>query len=209
MNCCIAVSEAYRHQQCSCDSIQCTGLLYVRKHLCDRLTGCVASACTACAALVMVMLHGSAAQYCGIPHLHCLPGCLVTTVLLRSCQSDASGGWSADEYFYYWHGWDLQYKWIRQLYQNTSLVDRHPEAIWRGRLADDDYPERDALRSAALPQKQPFCICCCYSLDSSSCNHNCAIPQVVPKLSGICLEMRLAGSGAYFAGEPIRSVRRS
>jgi len=54
----------------------------------------------------------------------------------------------ADEYFYYWHGWDLQYKWIRELYQNTSLVDRHPEAIWRGRVADDDYPERDALRSA-------------------------------------------------------------
>lgn len=54
----------------------------------------------------------------------------------------------ADEYFYYWHGWDLQYKWIRELYQNTSLVDRQPEAIWRGRVADDDYPERDALRSA-------------------------------------------------------------
>lgn len=53
-----------------------------------------------------------------------------------------------DEYFYYWHGWDLQYKWIRELYQNTSLVDRQPEAIWRGRVADDDYPERDALRRA-------------------------------------------------------------
>ena len=52
----------------------------------------------------------------------------------------------ADDYFYYWHGWDLQYKWIRELYANTSLVDRWPEAIWRGRVADDDYPERDALR---------------------------------------------------------------
>ncbi len=38
----------------------------------------------------------------------------------------------ADEYFYYWHGWDLQYKWIRELYQNSTLADRHPEAIWQG-----------------------------------------------------------------------------
>ena len=52
----------------------------------------------------------------------------------------------ADEYFYYWHGWDLQHKWIRQLYANTTLTDRHSQAIWRGRVADDDYPERDALR---------------------------------------------------------------
>lgn len=52
----------------------------------------------------------------------------------------------ADEYFYYWHGWDLQYKWIRHLYSNVTLAQRRPEAIWRGRVADDDYPERDALR---------------------------------------------------------------
>lgn len=52
----------------------------------------------------------------------------------------------ADEYFYYWHGWDLQYKWIRHLYSNVTLAQRHPETIWRGRVADDDYPERDALR---------------------------------------------------------------
>ncbi|KAL3133656.1 hypothetical protein ABBQ32_008167 [Trebouxia sp. C0010 RCD-2024] len=53
-----------------------------------------------------------------------------------------------DEHFYYWHGWDLQYKWIRELYANVSLTDRQPQAIWRGRVADDDYPERDALRRA-------------------------------------------------------------
>ena len=56
----------------------------------------------------------------------------------------------ADEYFYYWHGWDLQYKWIRHLYSNRTLAQRHPDAIWRGRVADDDYPERDALRSESL-----------------------------------------------------------
>ena len=61
----------------------------------------------------------------------------------------------ADEYFYYWHGWDLQYKWIRHLYSNRTLAQRDPEAIWRGRVADDDYPERDALRSESLFADQP------------------------------------------------------
>ena len=56
-----------------------------------------------------------------------------------------------DEHFYYWHGWDLQYKWIRELYANLTLADRQPQAIWRGRVADDDYPERDALRYGRLP----------------------------------------------------------
>lgn len=55
-----------------------------------------------------------------------------------------------DQHFYYWHGWDLQYKWIRELYANISLTDREPQAIWRGRVADDDYPERDALRCAHI-----------------------------------------------------------
>ena len=63
----------------------------------------------------------------------------------------------ADEYFYYWHGWDLQYKWIRQLYANTTLADRGDQAIWRGRLADDDYPERDALRYAHQAGKLVHC----------------------------------------------------
>ena len=109
----------------------------------------------------------------------------------------------ADEYFYYWHGWDLQYKWIRELYQNTSLVDRQPEAIWRGRVADDDYPERDALRSAQSSSLLHYSPLRTKSMSfCTTCNVWCVAP--------FCEPLGLLEKGyAYCAGEPIKSARHS
>ena len=113
----------------------------------------------------------------------------------------------ADEYFYYWHGWDLQHKWIRELYQNTSLVDRQPEAIWRGRVADDDYPERDALRSAHSS-----------SLLHHSLLHYSLLHYSLPrtKSTSICTTYHMSLAAAllekgfvYRVGEIIKSARHS
>ncbi|KAL4451241.1 hypothetical protein ABPG77_009313 [Micractinium sp. CCAP 211/92] len=44
------------------------------------------------------------------------------------------------------HGWAAQAEVLRRQYANVSLLDRIPQAVWRGRTTDGTYPERDALR---------------------------------------------------------------
>ncbi|KAL4422975.1 hypothetical protein ABPG75_009172 [Micractinium tetrahymenae] len=44
------------------------------------------------------------------------------------------------------HGWAAQAEVLRRQYANVSLLDRIPQAVWRGRTQDSTYPERDALR---------------------------------------------------------------
>lgn len=48
------------------------------------------------------------------------------------------------------HGWGGQAAILSRKYANVSLADRVPQAMWRGRIKDERYPQRDALRWAAL-----------------------------------------------------------
>lgn len=44
------------------------------------------------------------------------------------------------------HGWAGQAAILSRKYENVSLADRVPQAMWRGRIKDKRYPQRDALR---------------------------------------------------------------
>ena len=44
------------------------------------------------------------------------------------------------------HGWDSQMEVMVRKYENVSLLDRIPQAMWRGRTQDKIYPHRDHLR---------------------------------------------------------------
>ncbi len=43
-------------------------------------------------------------------------------------------------------GWAGQAAILSRKYANVSLADRLPQAMWRGRIKDERYPQRDALR---------------------------------------------------------------
>lgn len=45
-------------------------------------------------------------------------------------------------------GWTGQAEVILRKYENISLLDRIPQAMWRGRTTDKIYPHRDHLRQA-------------------------------------------------------------
>jgi hypothetical protein len=40
-------------------------------------------------------------------------------------------------------------------YENVSLLDRIPQAMWRGRTKDKIYPHRDHLRCGRLGRTSP------------------------------------------------------
>lgn len=48
------------------------------------------------------------------------------------------------------HGWPAQASVLLTKYANVSLASRLPQAMWRGRTMDSNYPHRDALRRAFL-----------------------------------------------------------
>lgn len=44
------------------------------------------------------------------------------------------------------HGWEKQFSFLTEKYQDLDLNDRKPQVIWRGRTEDREYPKRDELR---------------------------------------------------------------
>ena len=44
------------------------------------------------------------------------------------------------------HGWEAQYHFLTEKYQDVDLSNRKPQVIWRGRTEDREYPKRDELR---------------------------------------------------------------
>ncbi len=44
------------------------------------------------------------------------------------------------------HGWEKQYSFLTEKYQDLELSSRKPQVIWRGRTEDREYPKRDEQR---------------------------------------------------------------
>ncbi|PSC76631.1 O-glucosyltransferase 1-like [Micractinium conductrix] len=56
------------------------------------------------------------------------------------------GGYLLDPWGNPAHGWAGQAALLHRKYEHVSLLDRIPQAMWRGRTQDTMYPFRDALR---------------------------------------------------------------
>lgn len=44
------------------------------------------------------------------------------------------------------HGWEKQFDFLTEKYQDLDLSNRKAQVIWRGRTEDREYPKRDELR---------------------------------------------------------------
>lgn len=68
----------------------------------------------------------------------------------------------------YLHGWEQQFGFLSTKWADVPVLQRVPQAMWRGRTEDPDFPKRDELRSApaatadatATVSMPPACACC-------------------------------------------------
>lgn len=79
---------------------------------------------------------------CCHPHTFCLPYLFTTA----SSATAPAPPVAQDPWGHPAQGWAGQAAILSRKYANVSLADRLPQAMWRGRIKDERYPQRDALR---------------------------------------------------------------
>ena len=80
---------------------------------------------------------------CAPVSIHC-SACAVSFILRGGALAAGSDG-------QYLHGWEQQFDFLSTKWADVPQAQRRPQAMWRGRTEDPDFPKRDELRRASTP----------------------------------------------------------